>query len=82
MDFKGIAHILSREHPQTIAVVLARLKSDQTSKIIEHLPRQVQGEVISRIATLKDIAPEVVREIDEFIDSMLKPALGRFMRND
>ncbi len=82
MDFKGIAHLLSQEHPQTIAVVLARLKSDQTSEIIERLPRPLQGDVISRIATLKDIAPEVVHAVDEFIDSMLKPALGRFMRND
>ena len=79
MDAKGIANLLSREHPQTIAVVLARMKSDQTSRIIGHLPHHVQGDVISRIAQLKDIAPEVLREIDEFIDSMLKPALGRFM---
>jgi flagellar motor switch protein FliG len=81
MDFRGIAHLLSQEHPQTIAVVLARLKSDQTSAVIPLLPRHLQGEVISRIATLKDIAPEVLAEIDDFIDSMLKPALGKFMRN-
>lgn len=81
MDFRGIANLLSQEHPQTIAVVLARLQSDQTSEIIEHLPRQLQSDVIARIATLKDIAPEVMQEIDEFIDSMLKPALGKFMRN-
>ncbi|HEY4745441.1 MAG TPA: hypothetical protein VIH45_12325 [Desulfuromonadaceae bacterium] len=82
MDSKGIAHLLSQEHPQTIAVVLARLNSDQTSEIIEHLPRQLQADVVSRIASLSHIAPEVLQEVDAFIDSMLKPALGRFMRND
>jgi flagellar motor switch protein FliG len=81
MDFKGIATLLSREHPQTIAVVLARLNSDQTSEIIGHLPRHLQGEVISRIATIKEISPEVLEEIDAFIDSMVSPALGRFMGN-
>ena len=82
MDFTGIAHLLSQEHPQTIAVVLSRLKSDQTSDIIQRLPRHLQGDVIARIATINQIAPEVLQEIDEFIDSMLKPALGKFMRND
>jgi flagellar motor switch protein FliG len=81
MDFRGIANLLSREHPQTIAVVLARLNPDQTSKIIEHLPRGLQGDVIARIATLDHIAPEVLQEIDEFIDSMLKQALGGFVPN-
>ena len=81
MDFSGIAHLLSQEHPQTIAVVLARLKSDQTSEIIQRLPRHLQGDVIARIATINQIAPEVLQEVDEFIDSMLKPALGKFMGN-
>jgi flagellar motor switch protein FliG len=79
MDFRGIANLLSQEHPQTIAVVLARLGPDQTSKIIEYLPRGMQGDVIARIATLDHIAPEILQDIDEFIDSMLKPALGRFV---
>jgi len=82
MDFTGIAHLLSQEHPQTIAVVLSRLKSAQTSEIIQRLPRHLQGDVIARIATINQIAPEVLQEVDEFIDSMLKPALGTFMRND
>ena len=31
MDSKSIANFLSQEHPQTIAVILAKLKSKQTS---------------------------------------------------
>ncbi|HEX9079714.1 MAG TPA: hypothetical protein VF795_09005 [Desulfuromonadaceae bacterium] len=77
MDPRGIAHLLSREHPQTIAVVLARLKSDQTGDIIGYLPRHLQGDVISRIAALEELAPEVLREIDEFIAGMLNPNPAR-----
>ncbi len=76
MDFTGIAHRLSQEHPQTIAVVLARLESDQTSEIIPRLPRHLQGDVIARMATLQQIAPEVLQEIDAFIDGILKPDPG------
>jgi len=82
MDYTGIAHLLSQEHPQTIAVVLARLNPDQTSEIIQRLQHPLQGDVIARIATINQIAPEVLQEIDEFIDSMLKPVLGTFLRND
>jgi len=81
MDSKSIANLLTREHPQTIAVVLVRLNSDNTREIFEQLPRQLQGEVISRIATLDRIAPEILLEVDEYIASMLKPTFGSYLRS-
>ena len=81
MDSKGIANLLTREHPQTIAVVLVRLNTNNTREIFEQLPQQLQGEVISRIANLDHIAPEILHEVDEFIASMLKPAFGSYLRS-
>ena len=43
MDPKSIANFLAQEHPQAIAVILAKLKSKQTSEIISALPIMLQS---------------------------------------
>jgi len=65
MDSKSIANFLSQEHPQTIAVILAKLKSKQTSEIISLLPQELQAEVVLRIADVEQVSPEILQEIDE-----------------
>jgi len=74
MDPKSIANFLSQEHPQTISVILAKLKSKQTSEIISLLPQELQAEVVLRIADVEQVSPEILQEIDDVmrreIDSM------------
>lgn len=65
MDSKSIANFLSQEHPQTIAVILAKLKSKQTSEIISLLPQELQAEVVLRIADVEQVSPEILQEIDD-----------------
>lgn len=65
MDSKSIANFLSQEHPQTIAVILAKLKSKQTSEIISLLPQELQAEVVLRIADVEQVSPEILQDIDE-----------------
>ncbi len=65
MDSKTIANFLSQEHPQTIAVVLAKLKARQTSEIIGFLPQELQAEVVMRIADVDQVSPEIISDIEE-----------------
>ncbi|MEA5114723.1 MAG: flagellar motor switch protein FliG [Geobacteraceae bacterium] len=65
MDSKTIANFLSQEHPQTIAVVLAKLKAKQTSEIIGFLPQELQAEVVMRIADVDQVSPEIISDIEE-----------------
>jgi flagellar motor switch protein FliG len=67
MDSKSIANFLSQEHPQTIAVILAKLKSKQTSEIISLLPQELQAEAVLRIADIDQISPEIMQEIDDVV---------------
>ncbi|MCX8118296.1 MAG: flagellar motor switch protein FliG [Desulfobacterota bacterium] len=64
---KMVSTFLRNEHPQTIAIILTHLDSDQSSAILKELPSRVQAEVVSRIAELEDIPPEVVEEIDQVL---------------
>lgn len=76
MDSKSIANFLSQEHPQTIAVILAKLKSKQTSEIISLLPQELQAEVVLRIADVEQVSPEILQEIDEVMKKELKSMGG------
>lgn len=76
MDPKSVANFLSQEHPQTTAVVLAKLKSKQTSEIISLLPPELQAEVVLRIADVEQVAPEILRDIDEVMKRELQSMGG------
>lgn len=76
MDAKSIANFLSQEHPQTIAVILAKLKSKQTSEIISMLPNELQAEVVLRIADVEQVSPEILQEIDDVMKRELKSLGG------
>lgn len=67
LDAKTIANFLSQEHPQTVAVILAKLKPKQTSEIIGFLPQELQAEVVMRIADVDQVSPEIIADIDEVI---------------
>jgi flagellar motor switch protein FliG len=67
MDAKTIANFLSQEHPQTIAVILAKLRPKQSGEVIGLLPQELQADVIMRIADVDQVSPEILSEIDEVI---------------
>jgi flagellar motor switch protein FliG len=67
MDGKTIANFLSQEHPQTIAVILAKLKPKQSGEVIALLPQELQADVVMRIADVDQVSPEILAEIDDVI---------------
>ena len=79
LDAKTIANFLSQEHPQTIAVILAKLRAKQTGEIISMLPQGLQAEVVMRIADVDQVSPEILADIDEVIKRELT-AMGGVQR--
>jgi flagellar motor switch protein FliG len=76
MDSKTIANFLSQEHPQTIAVILAKLKAKHTSEIIGYLPQELQAEVVMRIADVDQVSPEIIADIEDVMRRELSAAGG------
>ena len=63
-DSKNIQMVLQNEHPQTIALILSYARSDQAAQIIAELPRNVQLDVIKRIAELDRVSPEMIKLVE------------------
>ena len=71
-----IAPFISHKHPQSIALILSHLEADQASGILGQLPERLQSDVAYRIATVENITPNVLKEIEESLESSLRDMLG------
>ena len=71
-----VAPFISHEHPQTIGLVLSQLDPNQPSGILAQLPERMQADVAYRIATMENITPAVLREIEDALEASLRDILG------
>lgn len=69
------SQLVSREHPQTIAVVLSHLDTEQASSILDNLTPSVQTEVAHRLAGLGEVPKEVLRELEKVLENKLQKAI-------
>jgi flagellar motor switch protein FliG len=65
IDSESILCAIENEYPQTIAVVVACMQPEQAAYIIEGLPPERQHAVVRRIATMRKVELEVLRELEE-----------------
>ena len=74
-DPQQLSKFVLSEHPQTIALMLAHLKPAQAAQLANSLPDELRVEVITRMATLDEISPDVMTRMSSVIEARLK-ALG------
>ncbi|MEA5010165.1 MAG: flagellar motor switch protein FliG [Angelakisella sp.] len=67
-DPRNLLMLIQNEHPQTIALILSYTTADQASMIIEDLPKNVQIEVIERIANLDRASPEIISVVEKTLE--------------
>lgn len=67
-----LAKIIHKEHPQTIALILAHLDPPKAAECLQELPRDVQVEVVKRLSKLSDISPEVLRRLSVVLEEKLQ----------
>ncbi len=67
-NYHNLMMMVQNEHPQTIAFILSYLPSEQAAKIITELPRDLQLNVIRRIATLSSVSPEIVKVVESVLE--------------
>lgn len=58
-----VAQVLLREHPQTLAVVVASLSPLAAAKVLEQLPPAISTETLHRMAFLHEMSSDVVADI-------------------
>lgn len=80
LEASDIADNLAVEHPQTIALVLSHLTSDQSAEIISHLSKDLIPNVSGRLATLDRVASSTLSAVEEGLRVRFSTALeARFL---
>lgn len=75
-DPQQLSKFILAEHPQTIAVILAHLNAGNAAQLVSLLPHALRSEVLTRMASLDEISPDVITQISTLIDQRLKTLGG------
>jgi flagellar motor switch protein FliG len=74
----GVARLLTGEHPQIAALVLAHLGAAQAGEVLASLPETLQSELVERLARLESVPAALVTEVGaalrEQAQALLRPA--------
>lgn len=77
LEAEEIASILVDEQPQTLALVLSYLQPEQAADVLSRFPRELQTDLVERIAILQEIPNDLVRKIEAIIDEKAKTYVAR-----
>ncbi len=68
MDARQVATIIQNEHPQIQTIVLSYLEPEQSAEILSQFPEPVRLDLIMRIATLEEVQPSALQELNEIME--------------
>lgn len=72
VDIHQAIALLRDESPPVIALILAHLEPKFAARVLSSLSREVQKEVVPRIAKLEKIDPDVIRRAEETLRAKLR----------
>lgn len=75
-DATQLMNVIMNEHPQTIALILCHLQQDKAGQILSSLPPDLQSDVAYRIATMSNVYPVLVKEIEAVLNSKLSNVIS------
>jgi len=68
MDPRAVAALISQEHPQIVAIVLAYLDAEQAAAVLAQFSEPQRIDVVTRIANLDGIRPAALLELDSIME--------------
>ena len=70
-DAQQLFNTISKEHPQTIALILCYLQPDKAATILSGLPEELQSDVALRVATMNRTSPVVINQVESVLEKKL-----------
>jgi len=77
-----LANYLKNEYPQTVAVVLAKIKADHGARVLSLLPENFAMEVIMRMLRMEAVQKEVLDGVEKTLRTEFMSNLARTQRRD
>ena len=77
-----LANYLKNEYPQTVAVVLSKVKPEHASRVLTLLPEPFAMEVIMRMLRMESVQKEVLDDVERTLRNEFMSNLARTNRRD
>jgi flagellar motor switch protein FliG len=77
-----LANYLKNEYPQTVAVVLSKIKPDHAGRVLTQLPESFAMEVIMRMLRMEAVQKEVLDDVERTLRNEFFSSLARTNRRD
>ena len=77
-----LANYLKNEYPQTVAVVLSKIKADHAGRVLAQLPESFAMEVVMRMLRMEAVQKEVLDDVESTLRNEFFSSLARTNRRD
>ncbi len=77
-----LASYLKNEYPQTVAVVLSKIRADHAARVLEMLPDEFGLEVVMRMLRMEVVQKEVLEGVEKTLRTEFMSNLARTNRRD
>jgi flagellar motor switch protein FliG len=77
-----LANYLKNEYPQTVAVVLSKVKPDHAARVLSILPESFSLEVIMRMLRMESVQKEILDHVEKTLRTEFMTNLARTARRD
>lgn len=77
-----LANFLKNEYPQTVAVVLSKIKPDHAARVIGLFPDSFAMEVIMRMLRMENVQKEILSDVEKTLKSEFMSTLAITNRTD
>ena len=77
-----LANYLKNEYPQTVAVVLSRIRAEHAAGVLAQLPEPFAMEVVMRMLRMESVQKEVLDDVERTLRTEFMSNLARTSRRD
>ena len=77
-----LANFLKNEYPQTVAVVVSKIKPDHAARVLSQLPDAFAMEVVQRMLRMEAVQKDVLDDIERTLRNEFMSNLARTSRRD
>src|SRR3984957_14184130 len=77
-----LANYLKNEYPQTVAVVLSKLKPEHAARVLAILPEDMALDVIGRMLRMEAVQKEVIERVEQTLRTEFMSNLSQTRRRD
>jgi len=77
-----LANYLKNEYPQTVAVVLSKIRAEHAARVLSILPEDLALDVVNRMLRMETVQKEVIERVEQTLRTEFMSSLSQTRRRD